>query len=208
MANVGKIISTDIANIVEISEIDKDNIKEISSNNIYIPPTLYDYHFDPSRSSIYLTFENENKKVTNTRQYNYQIGRTLESISSSTGKHYWEIDVRNNTVADYIFFGISFNDVAVVTDNPADWANVGWYSYYHNVTIIDAVQVAYNSDSGHAWWGIDGVFGGDPVNDTGWQASISGIVRPFIAFWATGLFCEFNTGTPLFTPPEGYFPVN
>jgi len=204
MSNITKIISIPTENISEIVEIPKSTISKVDNGGIVIPPSLFDYTFDPSQSSIYFTYEDDYKKVVNTRQYNYQVARTSQTISPNTGKHYWEIVVANMNA--YIFFGISFNTGVIVTDNPANWANVGWVTSHHNMSLLTAVEVAYDSDLGYAWWGLDGVFSGNPsTGEDPAVSNVSGIVRPFVSFWDNGAYCNFKSGQPIFTPPEGYF---
>ncbi|GAB1270328.1 hypothetical protein NBRC116493_35820 [Aurantivibrio infirmus] len=131
-------------------------------------------------------------------------------------KYYWEVSPTSTDV----IAGLGSDDLIVTQGNyPGKTANsYGWWTnngaLYNNgqsgVTIghgnNDRLMIAFDPDTGKLWFGLNGVWQGDPSAGTGAHFSnLTGLFYPVVSISMYGqATVHFQTNELLYTPPQGF----
>lgn len=131
-------------------------------------------------------------------------------------KYYWEVAVIKTNGYSSIGIGndVDANNFVGATAGSYGWHNNGQGSTWNNnnsqpfspyYTNGDRVMIAFDPDAGKLWFGVNGVWSGDPEAGSDARFSgIRGIHYPAVSSYGEVINVYFSPSDFKYTPPSGY----
>ncbi|WP_080639352.1 LamG-like jellyroll fold domain-containing protein [Teredinibacter turnerae] len=131
-------------------------------------------------------------------------------------KYYWEVAVIKTNGYSNIGIGndLDANSFVGATAGGYGWHNNGQGSTWNNnnyqlfspyYTNGDRVMIAFDPDAGKLWFGVNGVWSGDPEAGTEPRFSaIRGVHYPAVSSYGEGINVYFSPTDFKYAPPSGY----
>ncbi len=204
------------SNLAQLPDSDPDldganNAEEFALN---ADPTYDQFanRFDTSNTSTNISLS-ENDRRANTGVNGWRSAVAVEPLYHGK-KYYWEILYEEG---DSLLVGISLSPFPVGSYTGSDSLSYGLQntgSFYNSgssrptdtiYTPGDRLMVAYDPDSGSLWYGVNGVWSGDPVSGSDpVETGLEGTYYPIVSVYdATGLV-SFATQDLEYPLPEGF----
>ncbi|MDO6424905.1 SPRY domain-containing protein, partial [Saccharophagus degradans] len=175
-------------------------------------------YWNPNRTHGNMNLSEGNRRIGS----NYNSRSTSQSIAPlyRGKKYYWEVKNIRGTSS---MVGIAPVDIALTAHLATEPYT---YGLYNNGSVFDnqvstanagpvysagkTVMIAFDPDAGKLWFGVDGVWFGNPANNTG--ATIEGITHqrglfyPSVSHLSDDTRVAFSLGDFQYQPPAGFGP--
>lgn len=148
---------------IDFSASDGINISAATTTVNIVNPTFA--AFNPSDTQSGTTFS-----INNTRMVaGYRYGTTRGNFALTSGKWYWEMynEVQNNSGTGITDSTYTLPDGTISGTHPGGAGWSGWHVQAPGSNSGDIVSIAVDVDNQLVWFGINGVWTGDPTTGTG-----------------------------------------